>query len=158
MTSARLLERLEATDVASLHAGGVSARLRDLARLKGCIAGIEAELARRANQLADALAGAASKLDGGDRALLFALDAELAALVTADRATDTSDSSDADPEGGWQLDLDPITRELTVRLVDGTVVSRSRPGLAAAARSSQAPPGLRQPTRVETATTVGEVA
>ena len=440
MTLARLLERLEATDVASLDAGGVSARLRDLARLKGCIAGIEAELARRANQLsdagaglpadellgcsqpmsrreaqrasrradtlgevpalsrqlqagrvgaehADALAGAASKLDDGDRALLFALDAELAthaasstpeqfrrhldrvvdqlaadrgleraerqrrsatlakginhdngmywlraeldpesgvrvftaldaelaALVTADRATNASGSSDADSEdapsprrdqlaaqalvdlvtsahrskrpgrtemlmvvdydtmvndlharsiceyvdgtelpvstarrlacdadihpvvlgadsvvldmgrsrrlatpdqrralrsmyrscgmgncevpfdrceihhlddwakhhghtdldrlipactrhhhlaheGGWQLDLDPITRELTVRLPDGTVVSRSRPGLVAAARSSQAPPGLRQRARVETATTVGEVA
>ena len=57
MTLARLLERLEATDVAALDAGGVSARLRDVARLKGCIAGLEAELARRANQLSDAGAG-----------------------------------------------------------------------------------------------------
>lgn len=440
MTLARLLERLEATDVAALDAGGVSARLRDVARLKGCIAGLEAELARRANQLsdagaglpadellgrsqpmsrreaqrasrradtlgevpalsrqlgagrigaehADALTSAAAKLDDGDRALLFALDAELAthaaastpeqfrrhvdrvvdqlaadrgleraerqrrsatlakginhdtgmywlraeldpesgvrvftaldaelaALVTADPPAGAAGSSAPDPgaaptrrrdqlaaqalvglvtsahraqrpgraemlmvvdhdtivndlhehsiceyidgtqlpvatarrlacdadiypivlgadsvvldmgrsrrlatpdqrralrsmyrscgvgdcevpfdrceihhlddwakhhghtdldrlipacgrhhhlahEGGWQLELDPTTRELTVRLPDGTVVSRSRPGLTPARRSGQVPPGRRQPTRPGTATTVGEVA
>ncbi len=440
MTLARLLERLEATDVAALDAGGVSARLRDVARLKGCIAGLEAELARRANQLsdagaglpadellgrsqpmsrreaqrasrradmlgevpalsrqlgagrigaehADALASAASKLDDGDRALLFALDAELAthaasstpeqfrrhidrvvdqlaadhgleraerqrrsatlakginldtgmywlraeldpesgvrvftaldaelaALVTADRPTDAAGRRAPDPgtapsrrrdqlaaqalvglitsahrsqrpgraemlmlvdyetivddlhehsiceyvdgtplpaatarrlacdadiypvvlgadsvvlemgrsrrlatpdqrralrsmyrscgvgdcevpfdrceihhldnwaqhhghtdldrlipactrhhhlahEGGWQLELDPTTRELTVRLPGGTVVSRTRPSLAPANRFNQAPPGHRQPTRSGTAPTVGEVA
>lgn len=430
MTLARLLERLEATDVAALDAGGVSARMRDVARLKGCIAGIEAELARRANQLsdagaglpadellgrsqqmsrreaqrasrradtlgnvpalsrqlgagrigaehADALASAAARLDDGDRTLLFALDAELAthaasstpeqfrrhvdrvvdqlaadrgleraerqrrsatlakginhdtgmywlraeldpesgvrvfsaldaelaALVTADRdpeaapgrrrdqlaaqalvglvtsahrsrrpgrtellmlvdhdtivsglhdnsvceyvdgtelpvATARRLACDADiypvvlgadgvvldmgrsrrlatpdqrralrsmyrscgvgdcevpfdrceihhlddwakhhghtdldrlipacsrhhhlaHEGGWQLELDPATRELTVRLADGTLHSRSRPGLGPAGRSSQAPPGRRQPTHPETAPTVGAVA
>jgi len=430
MTLARLLERLEATDVAALDAGGVSARMRDVARLKGCIAGIEAELARRANQLsdagaglpadellgrsqqmsrreaqrasrradtlgnvpalsrqlgagrigaehADALASAAARLDDGDRTLLFALDAELAthaasstpeqfrrhvdrvvdqlaadrgleraerqrrsatlakginhdtgmywlraeldpesgvrvfsaldaelaALVTADRdpeaapgrrrdqlaaqalvglvtsahrsrrpgrtellmlvdhdtivnglhdnsvceyvdgtelpvATARRLACDADiypvvlgadgvvldmgrsrrlatpdqrralrsmyrscgvgdcevpfdrceihhlddwakhhghtdldrlipacsrhhhlaHEGGWQLELDPATRELTVRLADGTLHSRSRPGLGPAARSSQTPPGRRQPTHPETAPTVGQVA
>jgi hypothetical protein len=61
-------------------------------------------------------------------------------------------------EGGWQFELDPATRELTARLADGTVVSRSRPGLAHDGRSGQAPPGRRQHTRAETATTVGEVA
>jgi hypothetical protein len=30
-------------------------------------------------------------------------------------------------EGGWQLELDPVTRELTIRLPDGTIHSRSRP-------------------------------
>jgi hypothetical protein len=60
-------------------------------------------------------------------------------------------------EGGWQLELDPTTRELTVRLPDGAVHSRSRPGLA------PAPPGRatvthRPPTHPETAPTVGEVA
>ncbi len=433
MTLARLLERLEATDIAALDTGGVSARLRDVARLKGCIAGIEAELARRANQLsaagaglpadellgrsqpmsrreaqrasrradtlgevpamsrqlgagrvgaehADALVSAAAKLDGVDRAQLFALDtelathaaastpeqfrrhvdrvvdqlaadrgleraerqrrsatlakginhdtgmywlraeldpesgvrvfnaldAELASLVTADRPTgdpgaapgqrreqlaahalidlvtsahrsrrpgraemllvidhdtivnDLHDHSvceyvdgtqlpaatarrlacDAEiypvvlgadsvvldmgrsrrlatpdqrralrsmyrscgvgdcevpferceihhlddwaehhghtnldrlvpacsrhhhlaHEGGWQLDLDPHTRELTVRAADGTVISASRPGLAPPARSTQAPPGSRQPTRSGTVSTVGQVA
>ncbi len=439
MTLTHLLERLEATDVAALDAGGVSARLRDVARLKGRIAGIEAELARRANQLcdagdglpaeellgrsqsmsrreaqrasrradtlgevpalsrqleagrvgaehADALASAAAKLDDADRALLFALDtelathaaastpeqfrrhvdrvvdqlaadrgieraerqrraatlakginrdtgmywlraeldpesgvrvfsaldAELAALVTADRSSDaTGDAgspesasghrrdqlaaqalvglvtsahrsqrpgrtemllvvdhdtivndlhdhsiceySDGTPlpvatarrlacdadiypvvlggdgvvldmgrsrrlatpdqrralrsmyrscgvgdcdvpfdrceihhlddwakhhghtdldrlipacsrhhhlahEGGWQLELDPTSRELTVRLPDGTVISRSRPGLVATRPSGQAPPGRRQPTHPETAPTVGQVA
>ena len=57
MTLARLLERLEATDIDALDPGGVSARLRDVARLKGRIAGLEAQLARRANQLSDAGAG-----------------------------------------------------------------------------------------------------
>ena len=61
-------------------------------------------------------------------------------------------------EGGWQLELDPATRELTVRLADGTLHSRSRPGLGPAGRSSQTPPGRRQPTHPETAPTVGQVA
>ncbi len=61
-------------------------------------------------------------------------------------------------EGGWQLELDPTTRELTVRLPDGTIHSRTRPGLAPNRRAGQAPPGRRQPTRPETAPTVGEVA
>jgi hypothetical protein len=61
-------------------------------------------------------------------------------------------------EGGWQLELDPTSRELTVRLPDGTVHSRSRPGLAPDRRSGQAPPRRRQPIRPETAPTVGEVA
>jgi hypothetical protein len=61
-------------------------------------------------------------------------------------------------EGGWQLELDPATRELTVRLADGTLHSRGRPGLSPASRSGPAPPGRRQPTRAGTATTVGEVA
>jgi hypothetical protein len=30
-------------------------------------------------------------------------------------------------EGGWRLELDPTTRELTVLLADGTVHRRSRP-------------------------------
>jgi hypothetical protein len=30
-------------------------------------------------------------------------------------------------EGGWHLELDPVTRELTIRLPDGTVHQRSRP-------------------------------
>jgi hypothetical protein len=61
-------------------------------------------------------------------------------------------------EGGWQLELDPVTRELTVRVADGTLHSRSRPGLGPASRSSPAPPGRRPPTRTGTATTVAEVA
>ena len=35
-------------------------------------------------------------------------------------------------EGGWQLTLDPVTRELTITLPDGTVHQRSRPHSAAA--------------------------
>jgi hypothetical protein len=61
-------------------------------------------------------------------------------------------------EGGWQLELDPVTRELTVRLADGTLHSRRRPGLSPASRSGPAPPGRRQPTGTGTAPTVGEVA
>jgi hypothetical protein len=61
-------------------------------------------------------------------------------------------------EGGWQLELDPTNRELTVRLPDATVHSRSRPGLAPAGPSGQAPPRRRQPIRAGTAPTVGEVA
>ncbi len=61
-------------------------------------------------------------------------------------------------EGRWQLELHPTSRELTVRLPDGTVHSRSRPGLVDHRRSSQSPPVRRQPTRAETAPTAGEVA
>lgn len=138
MSLARLLERLETTDVTTLDAGGVSAGLGDIARLKGFLAGVEADFARRANTLAasgsglpadellgrsqsmsrreaqrasrradtlgelpamsrqlgagrigaehaDALASAASKLDDGDRALLFALDGELATRAASSR-------------------------------------------------------------------------
>jgi hypothetical protein len=57
MSSTRLLERLETTDVTALDAGGVSAGLRDVARLKGFIARVEADFARRANTLATAGSG-----------------------------------------------------------------------------------------------------
>jgi hypothetical protein len=35
-------------------------------------------------------------------------------------------------EGGWRLDLDPLTRELTIRLADGALLGRSRPDSVAA--------------------------
>ena len=57
MTLARLLERLEATDVAALDSGGVAAAMRDLQRLKGFVAQSEHSLARRANELAAAGSG-----------------------------------------------------------------------------------------------------
>ena len=60
-------------------------------------------------------------------------------------------------EGGWQLELDPKTRELTVRLPDDTVVSRTRPTLVPTTRAGQAP-RRRQPQHPETAPTVGAVA
>ncbi len=41
-------------------------------------------------------------------------------------------------EGGWVLDLDPHTRELTITLPDGTVHSRSRPRSVAAATAGRA--------------------
>ena len=41
-------------------------------------------------------------------------------------------------EGGWTLDLDPHTRELTITLPDGTVHSRSRPQPVAAAAAGRA--------------------
>ena len=41
-------------------------------------------------------------------------------------------------EGGWALDLDPQTRELTITLPDGTVHSRSRPQSVAAATAGRA--------------------
>ena len=52
MSLTRVLERLEATDVRSLDVGGVSAGLRDVARLKGYLAVVEADLARRGGELA----------------------------------------------------------------------------------------------------------
>jgi hypothetical protein len=61
-------------------------------------------------------------------------------------------------ESGWQLDLDPATRELTVHLADGTLHSTSRPGLTHEP-ADPAPPGRRRPpARPEAAPTVGEVA
>lgn len=41
-------------------------------------------------------------------------------------------------EGGWALELDPHTRELTITLPDGTVHSRSRPQPVAAATAGRA--------------------
>lgn len=41
-------------------------------------------------------------------------------------------------EGGWQLELDPRTRELTVRLPDGTEYCRSRPDSVAATTAGRA--------------------
>jgi hypothetical protein len=41
-------------------------------------------------------------------------------------------------EGGWQLELDPLTRELTIRLPDGTLHSRSRPHSVAATTAGRA--------------------
>lgn len=41
-------------------------------------------------------------------------------------------------EGGWRLTMDPITRELTVTLPDGTVHQRSRPHSVAATTAGRA--------------------
>ncbi len=41
-------------------------------------------------------------------------------------------------EGGWRLELDPDTRELTITLPDGTVHSRSRPHFVAASTVGRA--------------------
>ncbi len=41
-------------------------------------------------------------------------------------------------EGGWRLELDPATRELTITLPDGTVHSRSRPHSVTASTVGQA--------------------
>jgi hypothetical protein len=61
-------------------------------------------------------------------------------------------------EGGWQFELDPVTRELTVHLADGTLHSRRRPHLAPEPVDPARPGRRRQPSRPETAPTVGEVA
>ncbi len=58
MNLGRIVEQLQATDVAMLDAGGVAARLRDLERLRGFVAETEHALARRANALAARGAGA----------------------------------------------------------------------------------------------------
>jgi Domain of unknown function (DUF222) len=41
-------------------------------------------------------------------------------------------------EGGWRLELDPVTRELTIWLPDGTLHSRSRPHSVAAPTAGRA--------------------
>lgn len=58
MKVSAIVERLEATDVSALDAGAVVARLRDLERLRGFVAETEHALARRADALAAAGAGA----------------------------------------------------------------------------------------------------
>jgi hypothetical protein len=52
MNLGQIVEQLQATDVSLLDAGGVTARLRDLERLRGFVAETEHALARRANALA----------------------------------------------------------------------------------------------------------
>lgn len=61
-------------------------------------------------------------------------------------------------EGGWQLDLDSVTRELTVRLADGTLHSKRRPSLTPEPAASARGGRRRQPAHPETAPTVGRVA
>jgi hypothetical protein len=58
MNLGRIVEQLQATDVSLLDAGGVTAKLRDLERLRGFVAETEHALARRANALAASGAGA----------------------------------------------------------------------------------------------------
>jgi hypothetical protein len=58
MNLGHIVERLQATDVSMLDAGGVTARLRDLERLRGFVAETEHALARRANALAESGVGA----------------------------------------------------------------------------------------------------
>ncbi len=53
-----LVERLEGTDVSTLDSGAVAANLRDLERVRGFVAETEHALARRADELAAAGAGA----------------------------------------------------------------------------------------------------
>lgn len=156
MSLTRLLERLEATDVAALDVGGVSAASstpeqfrRHVDRVVDQLAA-DRGLARSERQRRSATLANGINRDTG----MYWLHAELDRLLPA-----CTRHHHLAHEGGWQLELDPSTRELTVRLPDATLHCRGRPGLTPDRPAGQTPPWLRRrATCAETARTVGGVA